>query len=246
MNGHELLYDVKYYEADYKKRVLITSVMNYFQDLVVKDSEKKQIGLDFLKERDMAWVIAKWDIEVKKYPSFKDTLLVKTIPVALKSFYAHRRFEIWNENSELVISANTLWILINIKTRKPVKIDALFYDAYGLDHENTDKLDFEKLQIPEQFTAQNEFTIRYTDIDTNEHVNNVKFVEWAMQTIPFEVITSKTLHRIQIEYKKEALYGDSVLSCSKMFKKEDLFEFQHLICDSSMEKEFAVLKSTWK
>jgi medium-chain acyl-[acyl-carrier-protein] hydrolase len=246
MNGHELFYDVKYYEADYKKRVLITSVMNYFQDLVVKDSEKKEIGLDFLKEHNMAWVIAKWDITFEKYPSFKDNLLVKTIPIALKSFYAHRRFEVWNENSELVISANTLWILINTKTRKPVKIDSVFYDAYGLGYENNDKLDFEKLQIPEHLTAKNEFTIRYTDIDTNEHVNNVKFVEWAMQTVPLEVIMSKTLCRIQIEYKKEALYGDSVLSCSQMSKKEESIEFQHLICDSSMEKEFAVLKSTWK
>lgn len=48
-NLFEQEYRIHYYEIDYKKRALITSLMNYFDDVATCQSEKLGVGIDYLR-----------------------------------------------------------------------------------------------------------------------------------------------------------------------------------------------------
>ena len=58
----------------------------------------------------------------------------------------------------------------------------------------------EKMQTAEYSKV---FNIRYSDIDSNKHVNNVKYVEWGLEVIPVEVITNYELKRVKVDFEKE-------------------------------------------
>ena len=32
------------------------------------------------------------------------------------------------------------------------------------------------------------FKVRYGDIDSNMHVNNVRYVEWAIESLPLDIV----------------------------------------------------------
>ena len=48
-----------------------------------------------------------------------------------------------------------------------------------------------KLAKLEKLTKEmnkNNFKVRYGDIDSNMHVNNVKYVEWAIESLPLDIV----------------------------------------------------------
>ena len=56
------------------------------------------------------------------------------------------------------------------------------------------------------------FKVRMHDLDLNGHVNNAIFVEWAVETVPKEILASCTPMVIDVLFQKEALYGDTIRS----------------------------------
>lgn len=50
-------YIIHYYEVDIKKRCLITSLMNYLQDIALTQSADCGVGIDYLNENKLAWVL---------------------------------------------------------------------------------------------------------------------------------------------------------------------------------------------
>lgn len=226
-------YEVNYYDIDYKKRALLTSIMNYFSDICTMQSESLGVNLDYMKDNNMAWVLCKWDITILRYPSYGEKIKVKTIPYSFRKFYAYRKFEVVDNSGELIITANSLWFLIDTSKRKAIRIPDEMYNAFGIEIENNEKLEIKKIQIPNEFDIEKEFNVRYSDIDTNLHVNNVKYAAWAIETVPMEVVLKYTLNKINITYEKETVYGELVTVSTKINKEKDEIVCVHKITDSS-------------
>jgi medium-chain acyl-[acyl-carrier-protein] hydrolase len=116
-------YSIHYYEIDYKKRCLITSLMNYFQDLAIMQSEMLGVGIDYLAENKLAWVLYRWDIKIDRHPLYGDTVKVKTYPHSFAKFYAYRKFEVMDKSGNMIASAYTVWLLVNTGAKRPIKMD---------------------------------------------------------------------------------------------------------------------------
>ena len=51
---------VRYSEVDENRRITLLSILNYFQDCSSFHSEKIGFGIDYLKEKQCAWVLSSW------------------------------------------------------------------------------------------------------------------------------------------------------------------------------------------
>lgn len=214
-------YYIHYYEVDYKKKCLITSLMNYFQDIAILQSENAGIGIDYLKDNNIAWMLHKWDINIKRYPSYGDIIKVKTVPYSFNKFYAYRKFDVSDDMGCIIAYASTEWLLINMGSKRPVRIGEAMYRAYEIDKDSQVSIEIKGIQAPASIDAEKEFDVRYSDIDTNMHVNNVKYVDWSIETIPLEIVLNKTLSRLKVEYKKETAYGETVKVRTQIIKEEE-------------------------
>ncbi|KAK6921669.1 Acyl-ACP thioesterase [Dillenia turbinata] len=54
-----------------------------------------------------------------------------------------------------------------------------------------------------------------SDLDMNQHVNNVKYVRWMLETIPDEFLEKHQLSGITLEYRRECGSSDTVQSLSQ-------------------------------
>ena len=52
--------------------------------------------------------------------------------------------------------------------------------------------------------------VRYSDVDHNEHANNVKYTVWAMDALPEELVYDHHVKELTINFNKEARPGDTV------------------------------------
>jgi medium-chain acyl-[acyl-carrier-protein] hydrolase len=49
-------------------------------------------------------------------------------------------------------------------------------------------------------------------LDLNKHVNNVVYIQWALEAVPEDVLTRRRPVELEVSYRAEAFYGDAVLS----------------------------------
>ena len=57
-----------------------------------------------------------------------------------------------------------------------------------------------------------EIKVDYDDIDVNKHVNNVRYLDWALKTLDYDFRKTHKVNTIDIYYKKEISFGGRVLS----------------------------------
>ncbi|HEX2867837.1 MAG TPA: acyl-ACP thioesterase domain-containing protein [Ignavibacteriales bacterium] len=242
---YERNYFVHYYDADLKKRALLTSLMRYFEDIAILQSEDASVGLDYYTNNKVAWVLYKWDIEILNYPRFKDTIRVVTCPLAFAKFYAFRSFDIYSLSGEHMVKGGSMWFFVDMNTRRPAKIPQEVYDSYQITPADTKPLEIEDPKAPSGATAyKTTFRVRQSDIDTNSHVNNIKYIEWALEAIPLETFQGYTLRRIKVVYKKETVYGRMIDSSASEIRQGENIIFRHKISDGDVELCF--IETEWQ
>ena len=91
-----------------------------------------------------------------------------------------------------------------------------------------------------------EYSIRYSDIDSNGHVNNVRYMEMAIDTLPRSILNEYDLFNIKVLFKKETTDGDTVHISSEVINNEnDEITTIHSIT-SNTEKLLTKLQFSWK
>lgn len=67
-----------------------------------------------------------------------------------------------------------------------------------------------KLSKCSKVDSEKRFSVRYSDIDLNLHVGNVTYLEWILETIPFDIMTNYKIDSVKIKYQKRAyIWGNS-------------------------------------
>jgi len=240
----ECQYHVHFYEVDYKKRILPSAIINYFQDIAIAQSEEVGVGIDFLAEHNLVWALIQWDITIKKYPVFNQDIKVFTRPVAFDKIYAYREFMVQGPQGELMVDAYSLWVLKDIAKKRIIKIPLFMFQNYGIAIDTVAKRKMSKIQEISRVDAEQEFHVRYSDIDTNRHVNNVKYLEWAIETMPLETVVKCILQRIRVSYKKSTLFGEKVRVLTEINEVNGEFNGIHKI-ENEQGQAVCLLETVW-
>lgn len=238
-------YEIQYYEIDYKKRLLITSLMNYLQDIAVRQSEDIGVGIEYLAQHGIAWVLHKWHIDMYRYPVYGEKIKILTKPYSFKKFYACRIFQIVDLNGHIIGKAKSIWFLIDIEKRRAIRVTEEMYNAYRIPKDKNDILTIEKISEPREIHGEKAFQVRYSDIDTNRHVNNVKYVEWALEAVPLDIVNNYVITSINTVYEKETTYGEIVKVQVEIKKDGDNISCFHKVVNGE-DKELCLVQTLWK
>lgn len=203
-------YELHYFNVDSDLKCTMSTIINILSDIGTRQSEELGGGIGELLKDNMTWVFYNYNINVARYPVYGETLSVKTEPVGFKKFYALRKYEIKDNSGEIIVSANSIFLLIDLEKRKTIRIPKKQYEIYGADEDI--KIDFKlpKLEKPKEHKYEDSFRVRYTDIDYNKHVNNTKYIEWAIETLPEDIVNNYKLYDLKVTFQKECKYGESV------------------------------------
>ncbi|ABR32877.1 acyl-[acyl-carrier-protein] thioesterase [Clostridium beijerinckii] len=236
-------YEINYYDIDLNWQLMFTSVMNLFQDTFVHMSENLGRGIRYLNSINLTWMVNKWEINMYEYPTYNEKIKVRMTPIAYRKSLMNIQFEIFNSRGKKVADAFSLWILLDMKQKIPCrnKFEDMF-EVYGLKASENKINTMKKINISKNLINTKKLNVGYCDIDTNGHVNNVKYLYWILDTISEDIVKDYKITKLRISYKKSANYSDIItLSFTKNIENK-LIVYSHKIADK--ENSVLVLAET--
>ena len=206
------------YESDSTEKMLPTTAMNYFQEASTNQGNQLGLGGDYLKANNLAWFLVKYVIQFNDYPRYQDEVTITTRATGMDKFCATRRFTIEDASGAERVIADTQWLLINRDTEKMERIDEHpEMDAYQC-FEKGQPI-FKKIAKINQIDLEKSFSVRFLDIDFNKHVNHVKYLAWAIEVLPLEVVKTKQLSEAKMVYKAQCFYGDQIRALGEQLEE---------------------------
>ncbi len=165
--------------------------------------------LDLLKN-DQSWVLSRLKIEIYDYPQWLDEVVVETWPVGIDGLFCNRDFKVYSTSGELLMIASSTWIIINFKSKRPVRpATILDFNDFVPEYVFEKPLPKLRINIPNAVTKQTQ--VQYSDLDLNQHVNNVKYVKWVLDACELDFIKNHTISSIEINFLREAKYNDTIV-----------------------------------
>lgn len=134
------------------------------------------IGMDVLRQQNLAWVLSRAQLHMDRIPVLGETVILRTWPTPTRHFFCPRDYAFFVDGKQ-VGYASTLYVVLDLTERKIVqpylpegtKLDCPSDMVYPIPG-NIASLECEPRCIPYQ--------ARYSDLDVNGHVNNAKYLDW--------------------------------------------------------------------
>ena len=148
-----------------------------------------------------------------------DTLIYRT--------FTDRCFAILRPDGTPYGYAYTVWALLNAETRQPVNLEHLPGGGFGdlVDGEKKCGVaPFSRIRVRETTPART-IKVQYSDIDINNHVNSIRYIEHMLDLFPEEMYATHEVKRIEVAYHEEA-YADETLNLYKQPVGEDTFDIE--------------------
>lgn len=194
---------IRYSEVDETGLLAIPKVVDYFQDCSNFQSDQLGVGREFLEERKLGWVLSFWQIVFKRRPAQNELVSIGTFPYDFKGILGMRNFFLEDMSGDKIVSANSVWTLLNMETGWPVKAGEEIINRYTLEEKLPMEYASRKLVMPEDGVCFEPVTVGRERLDTNRHVNNAQYISMAMNYIPCEM----EIAEMKVEYKKQAYAG---------------------------------------
>lgn len=207
---------------------------------------QQEVNVKIISDEE-TWVITQYYIKQLQMPALNDQITVRTRVVDANRFFITRYFDIYNDE-QLLFEVFTQYTVINWQTRKMVRIDVEPLERMDLvDKELT--IPFKRFVKPDEFESYlfSERDIHDSDIDENNHVNNLVYINWAFSSLPKDFITQHTIDTIEVKYGKE-LFKDNQVGIESYRLKPHLnqTETYQIIKDKATDKDASYVRINWK
>lgn len=198
---------IRYSEVDRRRKLTVEKTIDYFQDCTTFHSEDLGVGLDYMAERHVAWVINYWQIQFVRRPAMGETVRIGTLPYEFKGIMGLRNFLMETPEGERLAVANSVWTLLDMEKMYPSRIPQDLKERYGTAQRLEMDYKPRKIKVPEEGGEAGETVrVRLHHLDTNQHMNNAQYVHFAVMYLPAD----KEVRELRVEYRKQAMLGDYI------------------------------------
>lgn len=205
------------------KSIKNSTILEMLEDTGAYHSDLAGYGVNQIEQTKKAWIIVGWKLHVIKRPKYGQTINVKTWGRDSSRVYTYRDFEVYNENNELCIIATSKWTLVNTENNKLERITKEITDSYDLEDKSVfENRELDKIIVPEKFTNIIEYKVTRRDIDINNHMHNLYYLELANEALPNDVYQKGPYDNVIIQYKKEIRQGDVVKCKYALYKEKNI------------------------
>lgn len=208
------------------------AMLEILENIAAYHSDLVGFGANDTAKIKLTWILLDWKLEIKNRPKYGQDIKVVTWSRTANKFFTYRDFKIYS-NGELVAIASSKWTLINIEKRKMTRITEDIIDKYKPEDRHVfDNPDIDKLEVPEKFTSEVQYTVIRKDIDINKHMHNLYYLDLAYEALPEDVYQEdRPFDNVRIMYKKEIMFGDTV-KCQYVKEKN-----KHIVVIKSQDEK---------
>jgi acyl-ACP thioesterase len=238
-------YSISFYEVDAKNEVFLPVLWSFMQETAWHHADHLRVGYSDLMGHQYFWVLSRLSVQMEEYPRWGDRVRVKTWLTGTGRLFALRQFSIADLTGKILGTARSAWLVLDLKSRKPQKIEPLFRHLRHLFDPLRPAEEPEKLPAPAQPKSTKSYEVRYSDIDIHHHVNNIKYIEWILDSAPFEINQTHQIHTFEVNFLAESSYEDAI-SIQTETLQESPPVFLHRVSREGEGRELCRARTGWK
>lgn len=200
---------VTYPDVGQDSRLSHGGLLRMLQEAAARASDLCGYGLKDIPTKKLHWILTGWRLELMERPIWNTPVTVKTWPRTLEGFASDRDFAVYC-GEKCIARATSRWFLANMDTGRLARVTEEVKAAYTLD-----STAMFPAPLPSNGKSPVDAAVTFTttagrrDIDTNSHVNNIHYLDYALEALPEDVF--RTLPpTLEILYRKQILLGTAV------------------------------------
>lgn len=199
------------YQTNDKTALRPSGFMDLAQEIAYWAAQELGFGYDSLHIHHVAWVLSRMHIRFVASPLWRDHVTLYTWHKGASGLFYLRDFDLKDQEGRTAIACTSSWVVINEETRHLVRPEELSHLMEVGEVDSAIAEPAPKIQFPKGAEAQltGEHTVAFSDIDLIGHTNNVRYVVWAMDCLPYEDAV-KPMKDLYINFNKETTHGETV------------------------------------
>lgn len=237
---------VRAYEIDPDARLTVPSLCDWLQEAAGNHATDLGVATDRLLEEGRAWVLTRLCVSINQFPRWRAAVTVETWPSGENGLVADRDFVVSDDEGRVLASATSQWVVIDIRRRRPVRLPAEVLAITLPDRERALVPPNRPIPPPEALDVRRSFSVRRSDLDLNRHVNNARYVEWALEALPDGVDEQMICTWLDVQFRSESVYGDEIVAASGEVTHGDAgLTVRHSVARTAGDI-LAVLETGWR
>ena len=196
--------------VDFQLKVKLSSLIDLILTASGYNADENGFGLRDLHQMGATWVISRFALEMNYFPKQYETIEIETWVQEVHTANTIRNYRVYNEKGEVIGNSTSVWVMINKETRRPMELKLLtgiekfaLYTTSGIDR----PLKLEAVGGK----PVDDFRVKYSDIDINQHVNTVRYLDWMVNTFTLDDHRASSISRIDVNFMNEVLYGNLIM-----------------------------------
>lgn len=211
--------------VDFTSRASLSGMCDMILHAAGQDAYRRGFGIDVLAEQNFGWVLSRMCLELDYMPKEYSEFTLYTWIGGYNRLVSTRNFELVDGEGNIFGRAVSQWCMLDFATRMPVDMNTL-----AKVHEGTIVDAPSPCAAPKRLAAVAGepaiiHKVAYSDIDFNRHMNTMRYIDLISDSMPIERLERLEALRLDLNFVKEARYGDTLNLCVEESEAGYSFEF---------------------
>ena len=195
--------------CDFSGHLSFANTFSVFQDLAAESADALGVGFKGLGERGLFWITAKTIIKFHRRPFMSDAVTLTSWPEHPQGLKCFRDYTM-TCGDELLITGKTLWAIMNMKTGQLHKVEEAYPEGIDLIDDIALEEDYSKIRPGFTGEELGKYTVRSTDIDVGQHMNNAAYVHAFAGMFSAEEWKQMNYQIAEVHFKNQCYEGETL------------------------------------
>lgn len=198
---------VSYWDVDRDQVMTLVGVFKLLQEAAIKHADVYGLGAKAMTAHGESWVLNRVAARIDRYPRYEEPVKVVTWSAGIRGFRGYRELRV-HCGDELVATASTLWLYINLRTKTLARVPADLAARFPVGRAEVFLPDFDKVRLepPPATAPSTEISLRYSDFDGNAHLNNTAYLDCLQTALNRQALPARP-KQVEMQFMKEVAVG---------------------------------------
>lgn len=176
-NAYEEQFLIRFSEGNRHAKLKLRAFFDYAQQVAAHHAEIIGVGFDALRQQNQVWLLARIKMQFEEFPEIDQTIRVQTYPAGFDRLFAIREYRFLTQDGTMLAKGTSNWLLVDTEKQRILPPQREYgsllpkFDNLEIAFPLLDKLP----KTMENTTASDQYKIRDTMVDINNHLNNAEY-----------------------------------------------------------------------
>jgi medium-chain acyl-[acyl-carrier-protein] hydrolase len=213
-----------------KGHLKLHDLLAIIQEASIEGSAFAGAGVEKIRQHNLYWVVMSYRFEIYRLPVLDERVIVSTYPSDNKVFIYPRQYKICDQKGNVLIRGTSLWALLDLSTHKPTGPESNGFLLQGVHEEG--ELPWPPRLIVNDAPLVETREVKPSDLDFNGHMNNIRYLEFALDTEKEVFEDAHEVTSFQINFLSETHLGAEMALYREV--KDGNYRYEGKVADKSV------------